>query len=233
MRIEERDAREAFQKNLKRLLASSTYDQKTIAEKVGVSTSNVSDWIAGKAYPRIGPMSRLASLFNVPIESLVGRYEPSWKSYLIHAYEQGNLDERINACAALKHNYFPVGDDRELIGITKICLSQISKNLIDYKQATAMVHKYYEDSSLNGKTGCTLDVLNTCINAIASDNISLLDKIPFDDDITDNNSACLTLLQLTGQPFAPYVDLTRDELEAKALVRAENAAGQDDAAADG
>lgn len=206
MRIEEMDARKIFQENLKRLLANSIYDQKTLSEKVGVSTSNVSDWLAGKAYPRIGPMTRIAKLFNVPVEALVGRYEPNYKSYLILAYEQGTLEERIRACNDLNHNYFPVGDDRELIGITKICIRQINNQLIDQRQAIQMVKTYFDDSKLGGKIGCTEQALTKCMEAIAVADEKILDKFPYADEITDDNSACLTLLALTGHPYTPHCE---------------------------
>jgi transcriptional regulator with XRE-family HTH domain len=47
--------------------------QKDLAQAIGVSTGNISDWKSGRAKPSIDVLNRIANYFGVSIDYLVGR----------------------------------------------------------------------------------------------------------------------------------------------------------------
>lgn len=49
--------------------------QKDLAQAIGVSTGNISDWKSGRAKPSIDVLNRIATYFGVTIDYLVGRSE--------------------------------------------------------------------------------------------------------------------------------------------------------------
>lgn len=212
MKYVELDARKTFQENIKKLINDSGLEQKEIALRINVSTSTVSDWVSGKSYPRIDAMQRLAELFAIPVDNLVGRYEPDWRSYLLIAYENGSLAQRADACKALNINYFSVGDDRELVGLAKILISQLNFGEIVNKDALDTINRFYESSKKGGKKGCSQSVYTACLEAILASDGTRLDYTSFIDDIEDDNSAISTLYHLTGHPYTPHVETSLNEL---------------------
>lgn len=205
MRIEEKDARLVFQQNLKQLIRDSGIEQKEIAEKVGVSTSTVSDWVNGRTYPRVDAMQRLARLFGTSTELLVGRYEPDWKSFLPIAYQAATLEVRGKICKLLHKHYMAVGDDRELVGITKMLLDRLIISQITFDQACKCLLSFYNRSLDIGQYGCSHETYELCIDCLEKMDISVLDSVKFEDDINDDNWATLTLLKLIGIPKAPII----------------------------
>ncbi|MCL2696464.1 MAG: helix-turn-helix transcriptional regulator [Oscillospiraceae bacterium] len=57
------------------LLKEKQLTQKNMAETIGVSTGNISDWKSGKAKPSITVIPKIADFFNVSIDYLYGRTE--------------------------------------------------------------------------------------------------------------------------------------------------------------
>ena len=60
-------------KNLFLLLKVKGISQKEFSEIMGVSTSNVSDWKAGRAKPSLEMLIKIADYFDVSIDYLLGR----------------------------------------------------------------------------------------------------------------------------------------------------------------
>ena len=63
--------REAFRKNIRRLMDTRQCSQSDIAQYMGISKSTVSLWINGKAYPEVKNIEELARFFNVSVFELV------------------------------------------------------------------------------------------------------------------------------------------------------------------
>ena len=62
---------EVFASNFSRFLAESGKSQSDIARALGVATSTVSDWKAGRAYPRMEKIQALAEIFGITKSDLV------------------------------------------------------------------------------------------------------------------------------------------------------------------
>lgn len=59
--------------NLYRLMYEYKITQKQLAESIGASQSNVSDWLNGKTLPSADKLVALADFFDVTIDYLFGR----------------------------------------------------------------------------------------------------------------------------------------------------------------
>lgn len=64
-------SRKIFAKNLRFYVNQSGKMQRTIAEDVGVTPTALSDWLAGKRYPRIDGIEKLAAYFGVRKSDLI------------------------------------------------------------------------------------------------------------------------------------------------------------------
>lgn len=65
--------RKLFGKRLKELRKSRKMTQKQLADLIYVDCSSVTKWETGKAYPDYEKQNKLADLFNVTIDDLMGR----------------------------------------------------------------------------------------------------------------------------------------------------------------
>lgn len=63
--------KEIFIRNLKRQLEVSGKTKGEVAKTIGVSTGNFADWLAGRSYPRMDKVQRLAEFFGVQMSNLV------------------------------------------------------------------------------------------------------------------------------------------------------------------
>ena len=63
--MSELEQRMIFKKNINRLINNSPYNQKEIAEQLGVSPQTLNTWTQGKAIPRMGKIQLLADFFQV------------------------------------------------------------------------------------------------------------------------------------------------------------------------
>ena len=63
-------AREIFVKNLRYFMEAKGITQADICRELDVSSATVSDWCAGKKYPRVDAMQRLADLLGVRFSTL-------------------------------------------------------------------------------------------------------------------------------------------------------------------
>ena len=58
---------------LKSLLKQNNMNQKELAEKINENTSNISNWINGLKEPRLESIIKIADLFDISLDELVGR----------------------------------------------------------------------------------------------------------------------------------------------------------------
>ena len=63
--------KEIFIRNLKRQLEISGKKKIEVASAIGVSTGNFADWLAGRSYPRMDKIQRLAEFFDIQMADLV------------------------------------------------------------------------------------------------------------------------------------------------------------------
>ena len=64
------NAREIFARNLRYLMDARGITQADICRELNVSSATASDWCAGKKYPRVDAMQRLADLLGVMFSTL-------------------------------------------------------------------------------------------------------------------------------------------------------------------
>lgn len=62
-------------KNLKKHIAKSGKDRRTISEELEVSYSTLTEWVNGKKYPRIDRVEALANYFNISKSDLIEDFE--------------------------------------------------------------------------------------------------------------------------------------------------------------
>lgn len=62
-----------FGKNLKMYRIQEKYNQQQLSALVGVSQQCISEWENGKIEPTLSYLWKLADIFNVSIDELVGR----------------------------------------------------------------------------------------------------------------------------------------------------------------
>ena len=62
-----------FAKIFKELRLASTHTQKTLADKLNISQSNISDWENGISRPEYENLIMLADIFDVTLDELLGR----------------------------------------------------------------------------------------------------------------------------------------------------------------
>lgn len=68
--MEENEARRIFQKNLTKLMEMRGITQTEICDRLGVSSSTVSDWCKGLKYPRVDKIQRLSEILGVRMSTL-------------------------------------------------------------------------------------------------------------------------------------------------------------------
>lgn len=62
-----------FASNLRALRKEKKFSQQKLASQVGVTQQCVSEWEKGKIEPTMSPLWRLADVFEVSIDYLIGR----------------------------------------------------------------------------------------------------------------------------------------------------------------
>ena len=65
----------AFAKNLRMLRKERKLSQQKLASQVGVTQQCVSEWEKGKIEPTMSLLWRLADVFDISIDELIGRKE--------------------------------------------------------------------------------------------------------------------------------------------------------------
>ena len=63
---------EIFCKRLKDLRTENEYTQKALAEKLNTTNSAVCDWEKGRTQPDLQMLTRIANLFTVSVDYLLG-----------------------------------------------------------------------------------------------------------------------------------------------------------------
>ena len=83
-------SKNVFQNNLEKYILRSGKAKKDIAFALGVQPSTISDWLAGRGYPRLKYMDPLAEMLGVSVAELVEEMPLSQDT--ISAEEQEVLD---------------------------------------------------------------------------------------------------------------------------------------------
>jgi len=65
-----------FAKNLKCLRAENNYSQKKLADLLNIHQSNISDWENEISRPEYEHLIKLADIFEITLDELVGRKFP-------------------------------------------------------------------------------------------------------------------------------------------------------------
>lgn len=77
-----------FHENLKILRKESNFMQKEIAELIGISVRTFQAWEHGDTEPSIDKLIKLADIFNVSLDYLVGReFDPKKNSFSVPVAE--------------------------------------------------------------------------------------------------------------------------------------------------
>jgi len=82
------NAREVFARNLRRYMKLNGIEQVTIAERLDVAASTVSDWVNGNKYPRVDAMQQLADMFGVVVSDLNAHSEVAHVDELIAGFDE-------------------------------------------------------------------------------------------------------------------------------------------------
>lgn len=91
---------EIFRENLKSLMASRGYSAKSLAEELDIVPSTVSRYLTGVRQPDLPYVIKIAELFNVSIDWLLGNCGeklnvlPAEHQRLIHLYSIATPDDR-------------------------------------------------------------------------------------------------------------------------------------------
>lgn len=86
--------------------------QTDLANLIGCSTGNISDWKKGKVRPSVDYLVKIADHFNVSVDYLIGRTDIRNTDYMIDVYNTGVIrwinDRAFNddQKAAIKDNFF-------------------------------------------------------------------------------------------------------------------------------
>lgn len=209
--FEEYDARMVFKENLQRILSEKHIDQTELAHKLGRAKSIVSDWYNGKKYPRVDAMQQIANVCEVTVEELISRPEDIWHSKLSRAYERASINQREKACGALGIGYIRVCDDRELVYYTRYYFDLAISGRITFNNVADIISAEYLKSQNSRWKHCTLETYTTCLNAITSRNLALLDGVRFDDEYSDvesydNAPPLSTIAEITNKMAVPSIN---------------------------
>lgn len=64
-------SKQVFSRNLRKYIADSKITQKELADAVGVSAPTLNEWVAGKKFPRIDKVQKLADYFGILKSDLI------------------------------------------------------------------------------------------------------------------------------------------------------------------
>ncbi len=93
-----------FAHRLKQLRAACGLTQKSIAEVLGMDRSTYAYYETGKTYPDLDTLTRLAGIFRVSADTLLGRRPATVEVHdtplpfvedIVHRFEELTVDERI------------------------------------------------------------------------------------------------------------------------------------------
>ena len=83
-----------FEDNLKKLRKVNNITQAELAQQMNVSLTTVSNWETGFSKPDVEQLKRLAEIFNVSTDYLLGiNYNKQWKDVLVKAGILNSNDE--------------------------------------------------------------------------------------------------------------------------------------------
>ena len=100
--------------NLKRYLKINNITRSQLSESLGISYSTISDWINGKAYPRIDKIEMMANYFGINKSDLVE--EKANQKEIDIANMVNDLMDNLNSNQALMYSGEPMDEvTKELV----------------------------------------------------------------------------------------------------------------------
>ena len=101
--------------NLKRYLKINNITRNQLSESLGISYSTISDWINGKAYPRIDKIEMMANYFGIEKSDLV-EDKSKQKEKIDIANMVNDLMDNLNSNQALMYSGEPMDEvTKELV----------------------------------------------------------------------------------------------------------------------
>ena len=101
--------------NLKRYLKINNITRNQLSESLGISYSTISDWINGKAYPRIDKIEMMANYFGIEKSDLV-EDKSKQKENIDIANMVNDLMDNLNSNQALMYSGEPMDEvTKELV----------------------------------------------------------------------------------------------------------------------
>ena len=104
--------------NLKRYLKINNITRNQLSESLGISYSTISDWINGKAYPRIDKIEMMANYFGIEKSDLV-EDKSKQKENIDIANMVNDLMDNLNSNQALMYSGEPMDEvTKELVRVS-------------------------------------------------------------------------------------------------------------------
>lgn len=90
--MSEKELKEIFSANLKRLLLEHDKSQADLRRYMGVSSATASDWCNGKKIPRADKLQSICTWLQCDMSELLGEYKPDVRT---RGQEPGYYDEEL------------------------------------------------------------------------------------------------------------------------------------------
>lgn len=90
--MSEKELKEIFSANLKRLLIEHDKSQADLRRYMGVSSATASDWCNGKKIPRADKLQSICTWLQCDMSELLGEYKPDVRT---RGQEPGYYDEEL------------------------------------------------------------------------------------------------------------------------------------------
>lgn len=90
--MSEKELKEIFSANLKRLLLEHDKSQADLRRYMGVSSATASDWCNGKKIPRADKLQSICTWLQCDMSELLGEYKPDVRA---RGQEPGYYDEEL------------------------------------------------------------------------------------------------------------------------------------------
>lgn len=195
------------------LMAEKSLKSKDLAEGIGISTGNISDWKVGRAKPSIEALSKIADFLDVSVDYLIGRTDYRYTPELFDINRSGVLrwmEDRAfkpEERAELRANF------QELLFRYKCVLNELANSMYSRDR-----RKLIEEG------GSVTDISMMTSNAIHDQLFELIRWVaimPFDfnkrfraeDEITDKlcDDLCMNVNVIPPNRMDEYPKLSEDE----------------------
>ena len=105
-----RSINEIFIKNLNKYLKKANMSYSDLADKLSISKSTISMWVAGKSMPRMDVLDKLADIFDISSASLIVDGE----NYILKDGDGFIFDSKTGQYVPYNGKYIDVNDDEPM-----------------------------------------------------------------------------------------------------------------------